>query len=575
MRSLSRVLLLAAACVAVALWVRLPAAPLAVRLDEAESLRRRTEWRGAYHIHSNRSDGTGTIDEIARAAADAGLDFIIVTDHGDATQTLDPPSYRFAVLVIDAVEISSSGGHYVALGLDGPAPYRIGGAPAEVVDDVRWLGGFGFAAHPDSPRRSLSWRDRSARVDGVEWFNADSAWRDESRLDMAFGLLTYPFRPGSTVAGLFDRPVEALGWWDAAAAGGRHLRTLAALDAHARLGMRGTDEDEVRGGVAIEAPSYRKMFSVATNRVWLRGTPTGNAHHDAAMLLEAIEAGHSYSVIDAFAHPGFLRATMTATGRRVQFGDRLAPGERLDIRVETDGPAGAEIRLLHNGQVTARSRAPVLMFSEVATAGAYRVEVHVPASRDRREGMPWMVTNSLFAWPAGSVAPSPTAADEEAVSVDLSGCRPEADVDSRVAWDPSPGVGGYTLTYALARSTAPFAAVACPLPVPAGDLTGVSVESSATPVMRVKVQVRAPSAERDLRWGSSVRLEPSPTTQSASWKAFVPVGSEAAAATPTDANNLLLVIDRQHAASGAQGVVSIRRLAVTRRGSRPGSAISP
>ena len=45
-----------------------------------------TTARGAFHIHSVRSDGSGTVDEIATAAARAGLQFIILTDHGDGTR---------------------------------------------------------------------------------------------------------------------------------------------------------------------------------------------------------------------------------------------------------------------------------------------------------------------------------------------------------------------------------------------------------------------------------------------------------------------------------------------------------
>ncbi len=67
--------------------------------------------RGAYHIHSVRSDGSGTVDSIAAAAARAGLQFIILTDHGDGTRTPDPPSYRSGVLTIDAVELNTTGGH--------------------------------------------------------------------------------------------------------------------------------------------------------------------------------------------------------------------------------------------------------------------------------------------------------------------------------------------------------------------------------------------------------------------------------------------------------------------------------
>ena len=134
--------------------------------------------RGAYHIHSDRSDGSGTVDAIAAAAARAGLQFIILTDHGDGTRVARSAGYRSGVLTIDAVELNTTGGHYVALGL--PAtPYPLAGTPADVIEDVHRLGGFGIAAHPGSPRPSLRWQDWDAPFDGLEWINADSEWRDE------------------------------------------------------------------------------------------------------------------------------------------------------------------------------------------------------------------------------------------------------------------------------------------------------------------------------------------------------------------------------------------------------------
>ena len=72
--------------------------------------------RGAYHVHSSRSDGTGSIDEIAAAAARSGLQFVVLTDHGDGTRPLEPPRYRAGVLCIDAAEINTASGHLVVLG---------------------------------------------------------------------------------------------------------------------------------------------------------------------------------------------------------------------------------------------------------------------------------------------------------------------------------------------------------------------------------------------------------------------------------------------------------------------------
>ena len=53
---------------------------------------------GIAHVHSNRSDGRATPDEVAAAAARAGLKFVVFTDHGDATTAPEPPAYRNGVL---------------------------------------------------------------------------------------------------------------------------------------------------------------------------------------------------------------------------------------------------------------------------------------------------------------------------------------------------------------------------------------------------------------------------------------------------------------------------------------------
>ena len=149
------------------------------------------------------------MDDIAAAAARAGLDFIIVTDHGDGMRSPDAPQYRHGVLVIDAVEFNTTDGHLVALGL--PAtPYPFAGTAADVLDDVGRLGGFAIAAHPDSPRPTLKWSAWEAPVDGLEWINADSEWRDESAAGLARALFSYPFRAPGAMASVFDRPDELL-----------------------------------------------------------------------------------------------------------------------------------------------------------------------------------------------------------------------------------------------------------------------------------------------------------------------------------------------------------------------------
>ena len=147
--------------------------------------------RGAFHVHTLRSDGTGSIDDVARAASLSGLAFVLITDHGDGTRRPEPPAYRHGVLCIDAVELSTSQGHYAALELPA-SPYPLRGNPDDVVEDVRRAGAFGVVTHPESPKGELSWRDWTAPVGGLEWVNADSEWRDERFWTLVAVLWRYP-----------------------------------------------------------------------------------------------------------------------------------------------------------------------------------------------------------------------------------------------------------------------------------------------------------------------------------------------------------------------------------------------
>src|SRR3954469_5355270 len=96
---------------AVAVLVALTIPPRRLALAAADD----STIPGTIHVHTNRSDGLSGPDEIAAAAARAGLKFVVFTDHGDATRKPDPPAYRSGVLCMDGVEISTNGGHYVAL----------------------------------------------------------------------------------------------------------------------------------------------------------------------------------------------------------------------------------------------------------------------------------------------------------------------------------------------------------------------------------------------------------------------------------------------------------------------------
>ena len=236
------------------LLATLPPRPSTIPLDTVDPGLRSRTVAGAYHVHTTRSDGAGTKSDVAAAAGRAGVKFVLFTDHGDGMRPPDAPAYLSGVLCIDGVEISTNGGHYVALDM-APSAYPLGGEPSAVVEDVRRLGGFGIAAHPDHPARELAWRDWQMPIDGLEWINADAEWRDERPAALARVLFDYLIRPTPALASVFDRPVVTLERWDTLEKT-RPVVALAAADAHGGAKARAGSEE---GGALVIGPSYEAM----------------------------------------------------------------------------------------------------------------------------------------------------------------------------------------------------------------------------------------------------------------------------------------------------------------------------
>ena len=283
-----RFALMAAAVLAAAflfMVVPLPERPIALPAPASQP----PTALGSFHIHTNRSDGSGTPDDVAAAAARTGLNFIILTDHGDGTRKPDPPQYRAGVLVIDAVELSTQAGHYIAIGLP-TAPYPLRGEARDVAADVRRLGGFGVVAHPDSAKAGLRWRDWDGRFDAMEWLNADTEWRDEPPMHLVRALAHYRFRPAETLASLLDRPDTTLDRWDALTVR-RPVVALAGADAHARAGWRDDDVNGYRREWFLRIPSYDASFRTFAMRVTLDNPLTKDAVADAAQIIAALKRG--------------------------------------------------------------------------------------------------------------------------------------------------------------------------------------------------------------------------------------------------------------------------------------------
>lgn len=554
MRHVFRIVAVAAALVAgVGLW-RSQALPAPFAVAGAPPATGR-ELRVAYHVHSSRSDGTGSADEIAGAAASAGVDAVILTDHGDGTRVTEAPRRLHGVLVVDAAEISTWGGHYVALGAR-PSPFPLGGDPSSVVDDVAWLGGMGIAAHPGSPKDGLKWRAWDAAMDGVEWLNADSEWRDRPR-DLWAAFVTYPWAPAATIVHLLNRPIYELRMWDRLAAQ-RPVVGLAGHDAHARLGLRGVGEP-CDGAVAVRAPGYAAMFRAFSNVVRIDGPWGDDAAADSATVVAALRRGRVYAMLTGRGVGRVQRFEAASGGRSASMGAHLAPAGPVRVDAEIDAPLTATTSLVCDGTRVTSHAGGRLTWMTDRPPGACRLEVTADGGA---ETMPWIVTNPIYlrADPAGAaphalpaeaaVLPVPQSGDAAAWTGETApGAAAEATADPR----QTRRVGYH---WRLGDTASTFAAIALPAPTDLARYDRLILRASADRPTRVWVQLRTPN-DGGRRWGRSVRLDATTQPITLPLASFLPMDGASAQVPPlADVKTLLLVVDTTHARPRTSGTVT-------------------
>ena len=536
------------------LWSATPPAP--VRLDASgwDDLAARTV-AGAYHIHTTRSDGHGDRTSVAAAAAQAGLKFIILTDHGDGTRPPDPPAYINGVLVLDGVEISTDSGHYVALDMP-RAPYPLGGAGESVVEDVRRLGGFGIAAHPDSPKPTLRWTS-AARPDGVEWLNLDSEWRDETRRQLLRAGAAYLMRRAPGLALILDRPTTLDARWPALLATGRAV-ALAAADAHGGVGRREEDPGRSLAG-SVGIPSYEASFRALGNRVILDKPLAGDAVADARAVYAAIRKGSLFAAIDALAGPALLDFTVEAGYHREAMGATVPEDTDATLLVRAVAPAGSEISIVRNGRVLTTTRAPELRYVVTGGSGAFRVEILAPGGPGLPP-VPWLVSNPIYFGEPLENAKRPVGTEAQVAST-----TPIPPFPWSIEKDPSSsatlrtGEHEASLEYKLGAGERNNQFVALATDLPAESVSAIDLSLAGDRPLRVSVQLRNPAGGR---WGRSYYVDPAGSALHIPLASLVPIG--APPGTVADARSLLLVIDITNAQPGRSGVLRVRSSALLR-----------
>jgi len=334
------------------------------------------------HLHSTYSDGTGTVEQIAKAGRRAGVDVVLLTDHDTlAAKRNGQEGWYGSVLVLVGEEVSPRRrNHYLAFGIDEEIDHSALDA-AGICAAVRAAGGFGFAAHPFSegsrrfkragPGMPFDALDSEA-LGGIElWsFVNDTGEAVTSVREMA----TFLAAPGRI---LDHPPARNLRAWDDLCSR-RRVVAIGGIDAH-QFGKR------IGPVVPLRLMAYHRSFRYIRTHVLCAEPLSGELEHDRGQVYEALREGRCYISVDSLGPPdgfGFEADDLP-------MGAEAAAGRRT-LRAHT--PADAKLRLLRDGREIAGGLGRSLEV-EVEQPGVYRVEAVRRAGRRERT---WILSNPIY-----------------------------------------------------------------------------------------------------------------------------------------------------------------------------------
>jgi hypothetical protein len=327
--------------------------------------------RGAIHVHSYLShDSEGRPEEILQAAAEADLDFIIMTDHTNPKIFSEGLEGRHhGLLVIRGMEIIQEGASLLAIGIKEFIDHKQ--MPLQrVVDRLKAEGTLLFAAHP---HHYPGWRKLKG-LDGIEIYDIfDDATDYKTRYVRYFFDVLFRFNryPDEVFLSILDRPERELTLWDQMTRS-RKVAGIAGNDAHQNVRILGRQLDP-----------YARSFRFVNTHLLV---PT----FDQGTLLHALKEGHGYISFDILADATGFFFGARHEDQAWRMGDVIS--FREGIALHAQAPQPGRFRLIKDGAVVYRGEGTTFSFSPTEK-GVYRVEWMIHRG-DR--WWPWIYSNPIY-----------------------------------------------------------------------------------------------------------------------------------------------------------------------------------
>lgn len=336
------------------------------------------EYVGAIHIHSNYSDGTKSIPDIAQIAQSVDLDFLLFADH----MTLKPledghEGWHDKVLVLIGYEIQDpdNRNHYLAFDIDQVVSRNL--AAPEYVSQVRKTGGLGFIAHPDEVRHAFDkyppypWTHWEIDgFDGIEIWNHMSEWMEGLTKKNRFKMILSPRK-------LLKGPTKfTLQKWDQLNSQ-RRVVGIGAIDVHAypyRLWP-----------FTLTIFPYKVQFQSIRTHLLMDRLLSQDLKEDKRTVYNVLRSGNLFVSNYRWGDARGFRFWASHNDRRADMGQSIPCLQGVDLWARM--PVDCQIYLVKDGQRVYQVFGREL-FHRTDLPGAYRVE----AFRGKRG---WIYSNHI------------------------------------------------------------------------------------------------------------------------------------------------------------------------------------
>jgi hypothetical protein len=329
---------------------------------------------GCLHMHTQYSDGSGTVSDLVKAAVEADLDFIVITDHMDL-RAREGQGLHGDLQVVVGYEHHDAHSHNHYLVLDTESVLADDLSAEALPKEVRRLGGVGIIAHPEERRRHMDnlppypWTAWAAtEFDGIELWNQMSEWTEHLT---RFNRFWRVWSPRKALRGPSERLLYV---WDVLNTR-RPIAGIAGVDAHAhpyRLGP-----------LTIPIFPYKVHFRTLQTHVVLEDAPPADPARFRWALFEAIRSCRVFFSSERWGATTGFSLSVEGNGARGSIGGEIRFARSAILRARWPSPATWE--LVCNGFPLRRGEG-VRLELPLERAGAYRLALY-------RGGRGWLFTN--------------------------------------------------------------------------------------------------------------------------------------------------------------------------------------